>query len=115
MILTEEPATARAASVIAEICGTPTPEIIRVVQIEPGPDTWPQAAALADALDRDGIDLTVTKEWVPMYDPRFAPTGDPVVRLSVVPTTGQGSSTTDRSSAVLSRRSVTVIARFTRG
>ena len=37
MIGTSVPATSCAASQTAEICGTPTPEITRVVQIDPGP------------------------------------------------------------------------------
>ena len=52
MMPSSVPCNASATSTIAVICGTPTPDTMRVVQIEPGPmpTFTPSAPAAASAL-----------------------------------------------------------------
>jgi hypothetical protein len=38
-------------------------------------DQWPLAAGVIDRLDRDGLDVTVDREWVSLFGDQFAPTG----------------------------------------
>ena len=81
--------------------------------VAPVQDTWPQSAALVDALDGDGIDVNVTRRWVFMYDPRMAPDGREQVVLRVVPpgTAASGSGL----DTVVASGSATVLATDRRG
>ena len=54
------------------------------LRVDPVQDTWARAAALVDALDADGYDVTVAERWVFMYDPRFSPDGREDVVLRVL-------------------------------
>ena len=69
--ITGTPFAARAASMIAVSCGTPTPATIRVVQIEPGPipTLIASAPASASALAASAVATLPATTWTELLEP----------------------------------------------